>query len=88
MAALEDGLAVGEAIVGYLGDWFDRAGLCCSRDTAARDRVLVFAVAKGQVGVAVSVVVEELVSARADATTVRRLAARVAEQANAGLARR
>lgn len=88
MASLDETLAAGAAVVEYLGDWFDRAGLCCSLDPEARDHLLTFEVGRGACEVGIAVSVEELAVSREAEGAVRRLAAKVASRADAEMARR
>lgn len=86
MAALEDALAAGARAVEYLGDWFDRAGLCCSLDPETRDRLLTFEVRRGRRSVRVAASQETLAQALAKEGLVHEVAARIARTADAELA--
>jgi len=88
VASLEESLAAASTIVEYLGDWFDRAGVCCSLDPEARDHLLTFEVGRGAREVAIAVQVEELAVSRETERAIHKLAARVANRANRELARR
>jgi hypothetical protein len=88
MASLDESLAAAASVVDYLGDWFDRAGLCCSLDPEVRDHLLTFEVGRGSREVAISVDVEELAISRATEGAIHRLAARVASRADGEMAKR
>jgi hypothetical protein len=85
MAALEDALTAGARAVDYLGDWFDRAGLCCSMDPEARDRLLTFEVQRGAKSVRVAASQETLAAALGREGLVHEVAARIARTADAEL---
>lgn len=85
MAALEDALTAGARAVDYLSEWFDRAGLCCSLDPEARDRLLTFEVRRGRRSVRVAASQETLAGALAKEGLVHEVAARIARTADAEL---
>ena len=84
-SALDDSCAAAAALVDYLGDWFDRAGLSCACDPATRDRLLTFSVERGGAAALVDVEVAELAASHAHEGGMRRLAARIAERADGSL---
>ena len=86
--ALEDALAAGVRAVDYLGDWFDRAGICCSLDPEARDRLLTFEVVRGDSSARVATSQEALAMALGREDTLHAIAARVARTADAELAKK
>lgn len=86
MAALDDALTAGARAIDYLGDWFDRAGLCCSLDPEARDRLLTFEVTRGGRAVRIAASLDTLAQALGKEGLVGEVAAKIARTANAELA--